>query len=62
MVLIPILMCVIVGIVCYKKGEQNGATKLEREILHHVTESPQYEQAVVDSFQKAFKQKFSKRE
>jgi len=42
-------------------GYEQGKTALEREILHHVAESSEYEDAVVESFRKAFNRKVKKR-
>jgi len=51
-------LIIIIGVICgyagYLIGYGRGKTALEREILSHVAESPEYEDAVVETFRMAF--------
>ena len=43
------------GVVGFMVGVDKGRTYLERAILRHVTESPEYEDGLADTFFQAFK-------
>ena len=58
MILFALILAGLGMVIGYLIGFDRGKTALEREILSHVVESPEYNEAVVDTFRKAFNKHF----
>lgn len=53
-----IILALLIGALClwvgYKWGFENGQTTIERKVIRHVVDSPEYGNQIVDVIRKSF--------